>query len=330
MLHLNSCIHLYEVVMIFLIKYEFWPNYLSALHRRHIPVYSISSIFRPAQPFFHWWGRPYARVLNAVTHFFVQDEESRDLLATLGHTDNVTVVGDTRFDRVLDIRDAAKALPLVESFAANADIFVAGSSWPPDEDILIPWFLRRTDVHNSELRTHNSEFIIHNSRPLKLIIAPHLIHEGHLHDIETALAGRRVIRYTEALQQTAQDTFDITRYDVLIINTFGLLSSIYRYARVAMIGGGFGSGIHNIPEAAVYGLPTIIGPNNTNFREAQQLLAIHAAFQVNDANDFARIAATLLDDPQAYNAASNAARTYITSNAGATQAIITHLTNQAC
>ncbi|MCR4959179.1 MAG: 3-deoxy-D-manno-octulosonic acid transferase, partial [Prevotella sp.] len=141
--------HFVKPECLFLIKYEFWQNYLKGCKKLGIPVYSVSSIFRPNQVFFRWYGRGYAKVLDKVTHFFVQNEQSRQLLAGLGHT-NVTVVGDTRFDRVLDIRDAAKPLPLVERFAQNAEVFVAGSSWPPDEALFIPWFLKSlTEVAHS-------------------------------------------------------------------------------------------------------------------------------------------------------------------------------------
>ena len=164
-------------VMAFFIKYEFWYNYLHILKHRQVPVYSVSSIFRPEQVFFRWYGRQYGRVLKCFTRFFVQNEQSRELLAKLGITE-VDVVGDTRFDRVLQIRDAAKQLPLVESFTSGAPhVFVAGSSWPPDEEIFIRYF-----------RDHPE---------WKLIIAPHVIGEDHLQQIEKLLEGREVIRYTQ-------------------------------------------------------------------------------------------------------------------------------------
>ena len=295
--------HFVKPEALFLIKYEFWQNYLKGCRRRGIPVYSVSSIFRPNQIFFRWYGRNgYAHVLDKVTHFFVQNEQSRQLLATLGITDNVTVAGDTRFDRVLDIRDAAKPLPLVERFAAGADVFVAGSSWPPDEALFIPWFLRHTAAEAA-------------MRPMKLIVAPHLIGESHLRDIEQALTGRCVLRYSHATQD------NVAAADVLIIDCFGLLSSIYRYGRLAMVGGGFGTGIHNVPEAAVYGIPVLIGPNNQNFREARYLIDAGATFEVHDENDFCATADRLMADSEAYNAAAEAARTYIAGNAGATDIV---------
>ena len=211
-------------VMAFFIKYEFWYNYLHILKHRNIPVYSVSSIFRPDQVFFKWYGRQYGKVLNCFTHFFVQNEVSKELLAKIGIT-NVDVVGDTRFDRVLQIKDAAKQLPVVESFVKDApQVFVAGSSWPPDEEIFIKYF-----------NTHKN---------WKLIIAPHVIGEDHLKQIEKLLEGRKVMRYTEATEENVQSA------EVLIVNCFGLLSSIYHYGQVAYVGGGFGVGIHNLLEAA--------------------------------------------------------------------------------
>ena len=217
-------------VMAFFIKYEFWYNYLHILKHRRIPVYSVSSIFRPDQVFFKWYGRQYAHVLKCFTHFYVQNEISKELLEKIGITD-VTIVGDTRFDRVLQIKEAAKQLPVLESFVAGADkVFVAGSSWGPDEEIFIPYFKQHPDW--------------------KLVIAPHVIDESHLQQIEKMLEGRKVVRYTEAEKMLNGQSSKFNNSEVLIINCFGLLSSIYRYGKVAYVGGGFGVGIHNTLEAA--------------------------------------------------------------------------------
>ncbi len=315
--------HYVKPEMLFLIKYEFWHNYLQACRRRGIPVYSVSSIFRPGQIFFRWYGRlgGYRRVLNCITYFFVQNQQSKDLLATLGHTDNVTIVGDTRFDRVLDIRRAAKPLPLVERFAKDYIVFVAGSSWPPDEALLIPWFkssrVQKFKGSTPQPSTLNSQLSTLNS--LRLIIAPHQIGEDHLRAIEQALQGCRVLRYSKATED------NVAEADVLIIDCFGLLSSIYRYGQLAMVGGGFGVGIHNIPEAAVYGIPVLIGPNNQNFREARHLLDVGACFEVHDTADFNRIADNLLSDADAYRRAADAAHSYIADNSGATDTIYAHV-----
>lgn len=294
----GSVIRFFRLVrpeMAFLIKYEFWLNYIVACHHWHIPVYSVSSIFRSNKIFFRWYGRGYAQVLKLVTHFFVQDEESRELLASRGICDNVTIVGDTRFDRVIDICCAAKELPLVERFRGDTPfVLVAGSSWGPDEDIIIPYF---------------------NSHPdMKLVLAPHVIDEDHLRQIESKLA-RPSVRYTEA-------TLDnVAQADCLIVNCFGLLSSIYRYGQVAYVGGGFGVGIHNVPEAAVYGVPVLIGPNNKGFREAQDLLRLGGCFEVTDKNQFNTLICKLAQDRNLCEERGTISRDYITSNAGAADKI---------
>lgn len=281
--------------MALFIKYEFWRNYLWACHHYHIPFYSVSSIFRPNKIFFRWYGRTYAHVLKYVTHFFVQDEQSRELLASKGYVDNVTIVGDTRFDRVIDIARLAKDLPLVERFCKDAlFVFVAGSSWPPDEDLIIPYF---------------------NSHPsMKLILAPHVIGESHLKQIEQKLQ-RPSLRYTEANEK------NVAEADCLIINCFGLLSSIYRYAHVAYVGGGFGVGIHNVPEAAVYGVPVLIGPNNKNFREAQDLLRMGGCFEITGQTLFNAVADRLVSDAQLRTQRGKVCKDYIVSNAGASDVI---------
>ena len=248
-------------VMAFFIKYEFWYNYLHILKHRQVPVFSVSSIFRPDQVFFKWYGRQYSPVLKCFTHFFVQNEVSKELLAKIGIT-AVSVVGDTRFDRVLQIKEAAKQLPLVEAFTNGApNVFVAGSSWPPDEEIFIKYFNAHKDW--------------------KLIIAPHVIGEDHLKQIERLLEGRRVVRYTEAEKTNA-----LGDAEVLIINCFGLLSSIYHYGNVAYVGGGFGVGIHNLLEAAVWDVPVFFGPNNQKFQEAQGLKK-SGGFEINNYEEFA-------------------------------------------
>ena len=277
----------------YFIKYEFWRNYIEVLHKQGIPVFSVSSIFRPNQIFFRWYGRKYARCLERMTHLFVQNETSRQLLATIGVT-HVTIVGDTRFDRVLDIMRAAKPLPIAEAFAQGHRVLVAGSSWPPCEEILIDYFSHHDD--------------------LRLILAPHVVSEDHLREIEAKLC-RPFVRYTEATEESARQAH------CMIINCYGLLSSIYRYAEVAYVGGGFGVGIHNVPEAAVYGVPVIIGPNNKKFREAQALLKAGGCFEIQNAEDFNRLMQHFHDDPAALKAAGAAAAHYISDNAGAADLI---------
>jgi len=283
-------------VMAFFIKYEFWYNYLHILKHRGVPVYSVSSIFRPDQVFFKWYGRQYGRVLHCFTHFFVQNEISKELLAKIGITD-VSVVGDTRFDRVLQIKEAAKQLPIVEEFVSNNEVgvFVAGSSWPPDEEIFIKYF---------------------NQHPeWKLIIAPHVIGEDHLRQIEKLLEDRKVLRYTSAAEKMVND------YDVLIINCFGLLSSIYRYGDVAYVGGGFGVGIHNLLEAAVWDVPVFFGPNNQKFQEAQGLKK-SGGFEISNYEDFARQMDRFAADAEELRAQGKKAGSFVESLSGATAKVL--------
>ncbi len=282
--------------MAFFIKYEFWYNYLHELSLRNVPVYSVSSIFRPNQVFFKWYGCQYAKVLKCFTHFFVQNEESKQLLNGQGIY-CVDVVGDTRFDRVLEIKEEAKRLPVVEKFIANSNhVFVAGSSWFPDEQTFIPYFKSKLDW--------------------KLIIAPHVISEEHISQIVQLLKGKHVVRYTQATDSLVDEA------DVLIIDCFGLLSSIYRYGKVAYVGGGFGVGIHNTLEAAVWGVPVFFGPNNQKFREAQELKACGGGIEFHDVEEFTvkmdKVVASIIkgEDLGAHSA------TYVKSHAGASTKVM--------
>lgn len=285
-------------VMAFFIKYEFWSNYLHMLKERHVPTFSVSSIFRPNQIFFRAYGKGYGKVLDCFTHFFVQNEESRDLLKSIG-IDCVSVTGDTRFDRVLQIRDAGKSLPIVENFVGGTaeerpHVFIAGSSWPPDEDIFIRYF--------------------NEHRDWKLIIAPHVIGDDHMKQILGKLE-RKTVRYTEAT------TENVVGAECLIIDCFGLLSSIYRYADVTYVGGGFGVGIHNVLEAAVWGKPVIFGPNNKNFQEAQGLLKAGGGFEITSYDDFVGVMRKLADD-KALEQSREKAGGFVESLAGATRQIM--------
>lgn len=344
-------------VMAFFIKYEFWYNYLHILRHRGVPVYSVSSIFRPGQVFFKWYGRNYAKVLHCITHFFVQNEVSLQLLKGIG-IDEATVVGDTRFDRVLQIKEQAKELPIVEAFkgingkgeackdelsengckrdlsedackdnlsedackrvlsedACKGDlsengckealsengckgckVFVAGSSWQPDEDIFIRFFNDHPDW--------------------KLIIAPHVIGEDHLAYILDKLQ-MKAVRYTQATEQSAAEA------RCLIIDCFDLLSTIYRYGEIAYVGGGFGVGIHNVPEAAVWGVPVLFGPNNKRFQEAQDLLACKGSFEVTDYDSFNTIISRLISDDKFRHQCGEASANYVKSRSGATDIIM--------
>lgn len=301
-------LRLVRPVMAFFIKYEFWSNFLHILKHRNIPTYSVSSIFREDQVFFKWYGRNYAGVLKCFTRFFVQNEESKRLLDGIGIT-AVDVVGDTRFDRVLQIKEAAKQLPICEAFrtgvasSQSADVphhdfkvFVAGSSWPPDENIFIPFFNEHKDW--------------------RLLIAPHVIAEEHLKLILSLIKGKKVVRYTQTTPEEAAEA------DVLIIDCFGLLSSMYNYGDVAYIGGGFGVGIHNTLEAAVWNMPVIFGPNNKKFQEAQGLLKSDGGFEINTYEDFSALMSSLMNDETFLKQAGDKAGAFVAHLAGATDKVL--------
>ena len=294
--------------MAFFIKYEFWYNYLHILRHRGVPTYSVSSIFRPGQIFFRWYGRQYGRVLKCFTKFFVQNEVSRELLATIG-IHRVEITGDTRFDRVLQIKDAAKQLPLVESFvspvaseaAAQRKCFIVGSSWEPDEDIYIPYF---TD------------------KDWKLIIATHVVSPERVGLLKKRLVeqGKKVVLYSEADKPEVKGT--LSEADVMIIDCYGLLSSIYRYADVAYVGGGFGVGIHNLPEAAVWGVPVFFGPNNARFQEAQDLKQNGGGLEITNSHDFEQLMNDLVAHPDTIKERGRQAGSYVMNRSGATDKIL--------
>jgi len=273
------------------IKYEFWPNYLKALKAKNIPVYSISATFRTNQVFFQWYGKWYRNLLKTFRHIFVQDQNSQDLLLVHG-IKNVSIAGDTRFDRVADMGKQAKSIPFIEAFVAGAQkVIVAGSSWPKDEELLVRYLKLHPDI--------------------KLIIVPHEIDYSHITEISKLLGGK-FIRYSEANTENLQTT------NCLVVDTIGLLSSIYRYANVAYIGGGFGVGIHNTLEAAVYGIPVVFGPNYQKFREARDLIAISGAFSITNYVELEAQFNRLLKDIQAGKIAGE----YVKNNTGATELII--------
>ena len=258
-------------VMAYFIKYEFWYNYLHILKHRGVPVYSVSSIFRPDQVFFKWYGRQYGKVLNCFTHFFVQNEVSKTLLAKIGITD-VTIVGDTRFDRVLQIKEAAKQLPIVEEFVKESGVW--------------------------------SQESVGHSKPRVFVL----------------LEGRKVVRYTR-LSGTSGESGEVVDADVLIIDCFGLLSSIYRYGDVAYVGGGFGVGIHNLLEAAVWSVPVFFGPNNQKFQEAQGLKK-NGGLEITDYESFASQMDRLAKDADYLKAQGEQAGRYVESLSGATEKVL--------
>lgn len=297
----------------FFVKYEFWGNILEELTRRQIPTYLVSGIFRERQAFFKPWGAMLRPILKSFRHMFVQDEESKRLLAGIGFDHNVTICGDTRFDRVIAIQQQAKQYPWAEEFrqqiadgSSASFVLVAGSSWPKDEDILLAHF--------------------NNHPEMKLIIAPHEIHEEHIQGILSKLK-RPYLRYSELKKRWESGQVpeghlpESESPACLIIDAIGFLSSIYRYGDVAYIGGGFGVGIHNTLEAAVYGMPVIFGPNHTAFREALGLIVAKGGYTISNADDYAALMHRFMTDQPFLQQAGQNAGQYVHAESGATETI---------
>lgn len=289
--------------MAIFVKYEFWGNYLQHLHKRGVPTYIIDSIFRPTQIFFKPWGGMFRDMLACYDHLFVQDAASQQLLASVG-THNVSVAGDTRFDRVTDIMRTTVQYPIVERWIEQArnrgsqHVLIAGSSWQPDEDCYL-------------------DYVISHPR-LLTIIAPHEFNENRLSKLLSATSGRSML-YSDAEKEGRIPD----NVQALIIDSFGKLSSLYRYGTIALIGGGFGAGIHNLNEAAVYNMPVLFGPNHHKFKEASDLINAGGAFEYNSPQQLRQTLDSLLA-PSAkakYEKAANAAGKYIRDNLGATDKI---------
>ncbi|MFZ2900982.1 MAG: glycosyltransferase N-terminal domain-containing protein [Saprospiraceae bacterium] len=294
----NDFLDLLRPDMAIFVKYEFWYDYLSALHQRNIPTVLISGAFRPGQVFFKPWGGLFREMLSFFDRLFVQDESSRQLLASIG-INRVEVAGDTRIDRVLALAKEDKPMPLLESFSAGAGVLVAGSSWAPEEQILEEWL------------KHPS------SQVWKCIIAPHEIREEHILALEKRL-GEQVIRFTRAKDAAPAPA------RVLILDTIGMLGHAYRYGHAAFIGGGFGRGIHNILEPMSQGLPVLFGPRHQKFREAEMLIGGGAAWQVSGAGEFiARMRELTKEDFRASASAKGLALLHL--HAGATKKIVEKL-----
>jgi 3-deoxy-D-manno-octulosonic-acid transferase len=279
------------------IKYEYWYFILKALSEAGIPVHMISPIFRPSQAFFKWYGAWFRRKLGFITSFFVQDEASGQLLESVGIT-RYRVTGDTRFDRVASVVAAAKEIPLAAAFAGDDPCLVAGSTWPGDEDVLLHYIHQGPDTW-------------------KYIIAPHEIGPANLNGLTSKLRCNYLL-FSQATEES------VRQCRVLVIDNIGMLSSLYRYGKVAYIGGGFGKGIHNILEAAAYGIPVIFGPRYNKFREACELVRLGGAFPVKQEEDLAAIMERLAD-AGTYTHASRIAGNYVSENTGATQKITSAL-----
>ncbi|WP_369799771.1 3-deoxy-D-manno-octulosonic acid transferase [Pedobacter sp. BMA] len=278
-------------------KYEFWHFYFQGLKDRGIPLYVISGIFRPGQAFFKWYGSFYRNILKSVTYFFVQNQESEDLLESVG-LDNVTISGDTRFDRVYENAQIPKQLAEIEKFVNGSPTLICGSTWPEDETLL------------SVLPGKYPEW--------KFIIAPHEIHERHIENIEKLFPGD-VVRLSVFSKQASLSDLHPT---VLIIDNIGMLSSLYQYGKVAYVGGGFGAGIHNTLEAAAFGKPVIFGPKYDKFQEAKDLIAIGAAKSIASSAELME-AFNLFKENEA---AADASKKYVENKKGATALIVSMIT----
>lgn len=298
-------INMLRPTVVFFVKYDFWFNYLEQLHLRDIPTYIFSAIFRPQQYFFKWYGTWFLNhIRNCFTHLFVQNEESCRLLQSHGIS-QVSVAGDTRFDRVHAIAQESRPFPEVEHFLSqhpDSPVLMAGSSWEPDERLLAQYLRQR-------------------SKPMLLILAPHVISDSHINQIENDIfKDFRCTRYSH-IDTAAPDS------QVLIIDNVGMLSSLYRYATVAYIGGGFGRGIHNILEAVTFGKPVIFGPNYHKFKEARDIVDLHGGFTFNSADQLKASLDDLFDHPDHYRLTSQVCEQYLNDNLGSTERILS-LVNQ--
>jgi 3-deoxy-D-manno-octulosonic-acid transferase len=285
----------------FFIKYEYWYYYINELKKQNIPLYIISAIFRKEQQFFknHLLGKWYRNLLRKTAHIFVQDENSGKLLHSAG-IENYTISGDTRFDRVAQIARNAKVIPLVEKFRNGQPLLIAGSTWKPDEEMLVQY-----------INEHNG---------LKMMIAPHEINSAGLNRLEQ-LIHKPVIRISRVNEK------NIEQFQVLIIDSVGLLSSLYRYGSLAYIGGGYGVGIHNILEAATFGLPVVFGPNYKKFREAVELEKLGGAFPVRNFNELEITLHKLLANRGKLETATATCKNYVANNVGSAKVIIEKVFN---
>ncbi len=295
-------IELVRPELVFFVKYEFWHNYIQELKKQNIPLYLFSAIFRENQLFFKksFIAKWYRQMLHGFTNFFVQDDQSVELLAQIGIR-NVTKAGDTRFDRVAEIARNGKEIALVEKFKGKSQLVVAGSTWKPDEELLVEY--------------------IHSHPDTKFIIAPHETKPANIERLIN-LWKSPVICYTEATEETVMNR------QVLIVNTIGVLSSIYKYADLSYIGGGFGVGIHNTLEAAIFGMPIVFGPNYLRFNEATSMVKLGIAFPINDYSTLQPVFDSLLSDTEKRNQIAQKCIQFTDQNLGATQIILNKVFNK--
>jgi len=281
-------------------KYEYWYHYFNQLHKKQVPLYVISGIFRPGQVFFKWYGGLHRRMLGFVTYFFVQDTASKELLQAVG-VSNVEVSGDTRFDRVWANAQHPTELPLIDQFKNDHKLFIAGSTWPEDEALVAA--------------------LVKDYADWKFIFAPHEIGEEKIAKLIDLLPLNSVIRYS----RIADNQLSLNNYQTLIIDNIGMLSSLYQYADVAFIGGGFGVGIHNTLEAAAFGLPVMFGPKYDKFKEAKDLINIKGGYSINDEPELKATVAYVTEDIQRYDTVCQVVRDYVKENTGATKTIADHI-----
>ena len=294
--NVSRFIQLVHPEIVFFIKYEFWPNYLNELKSQNIPTYLISGIFREKQAFFKWYGGFYRKALDAFTYFFVQNENSLQLLHQLGK-ENAIVSGDTRFDRVVSILERDNTLDFIAEFKNGTTTVVAGSTWHKDEELLI-------------------DFINSNSTDTKYIIAPHNIKQDQIQQLKNNCT-KKIVLYSEKEGKELKD------YDVFIIDTIGILTKIYSYADIAYVGGGFGNpGIHNILEPATFGIPIVIGPNYSHFAEAIELVQIGGCISVNNPENFQAILNELISDSLVQKSKGNLSAQFVQKNKGAVAKIM--------
>ncbi|RYU90981.1 3-deoxy-D-manno-octulosonic acid transferase [Mucilaginibacter terrigena] len=285
-------------VMAIFTKYEYWYHFFNQLHKQHVPLYIISGIFRPGQVFFKWYGGLHRKMLKLVTWFFVQDIPSKHLLHNVGIT-NVTISGDTRFDRVWANAQQPKELPEIAAFKNGQKLFIAGSTWPADEKLIAGLITQHPDW--------------------KFIIAPHEIGEDKVSRLVNILPKETTLRFSQISHLNPDSYRDHVSH--LIIDNIGMLSSLYQYADIAYIGGGFGAGIHNTLEAAAFGMPVIFGPKYDKFKEARDLVELKGGFSIDSQDKLNAVAGLLMNDEDTRHASAVIAKNYVEQNIGATEAI---------
>jgi 3-deoxy-D-manno-octulosonic-acid transferase len=298
--NVNQFLKLVRPDMVFFIKYEYWPNYLNALQNKEIPTYLISGIFREKQVFFKWYGSIYKKALDAFEHFFVQNSSSKELLLKLGKT-NVTVSGDTRFDRVTEILNQNNELDFIEEFKNNSLTVVVGSSWPKDESLLVNY--------------------INTANNVKFIIAPHNINKDQIANLQNQISKKTVLFTSLNLKDVGASK--LADYDVFVIDTIGILTKIYSYANLVYVGGGFGNpGVHNILEPATFGVPIVIGPNYNHFAEATALVKMEGCISITNQEELNEVFDKLIQNEAVRLEKGHICSTFVEMNKNASETIM--------